>query len=109
MTTNTSTAICNLSHHAALLAIGVDAAQLDAWWLPPPPLNVAASEQLAAHLAQDLQAILDDIAALGLVLPGALYDQTEILRPGFPLTAALADLYQRSLRGGLLLGAGAGF
>lgn len=99
MTTNAPT-ISNLSHHAALLAIELDLSEIGAHWMPPPPLNIAVAEAVAAHLAKDLQAILDDIAALGLIVPGALYDQTEILRPGFPLIAALAELYQRSLQGG---------
>ena len=99
MTYNDS-AVSALEHHAALLAIELDPQDFDPTGIPPAPLNVATAEALAAHLAKDLNCIFDGIEQLGLVVPGALYDQTEILQPGFPLIEALADLYRRSLQGG---------
>lgn len=93
-------AVSTLGHYAGLLAIELEPAQADPAGVPPAPLNVAAAEALAGHLAKDLNCILDGIEQLGLILPGALYDQTEILQPGFPLIEALADLYRRSLHGG---------
>lgn len=92
-------AVSNLGHHAGLLAIELDM-QDNPGGIPPAPLNVAAAAALAGHLAKDLNLILGDIEQLGLILAGALYDQTEILQPGFPLLEALADLYRRSLQGG---------
>ncbi|MCP5157801.1 MAG: hypothetical protein H6974_04045 [Gammaproteobacteria bacterium] len=93
-------AISTLGHYAGLLAIELDPQRTDFTGTPPAPLGVAAASALAGHLAKDLNQILDGIEHLGLVLPGALYDQTEILQPGFPLITALADVYRGSLRGG---------
>ncbi|MBL8260168.1 MAG: hypothetical protein JNM60_10205 [Candidatus Competibacteraceae bacterium] len=87
-----------LSQHAGVLALELDPQQADSTGLPPAPLDVANATALAGHLAKDLDRILGGVSHLGLILPGALYDQTEILRPGFPLTGALADLYRGSGR-----------
>ncbi|MBK8181878.1 MAG: hypothetical protein IPK63_02740 [Candidatus Competibacteraceae bacterium] len=87
-----------LSHHAGVLALELDSERADPAGVPPAPLDVAAATALANHLAKDLERILGRINHLGLILSGALYDQTEILRPGFPLTKALADLYEGSSR-----------
>jgi len=93
-------AIFALGHYAGLLVIELDTQEADPSGIPPAPLSVTAADALAGHLAKDLNHILDGIEQLGLILPGALYDQTEILQPGFPLMEALADLYRRSLQGG---------
>ena len=85
-----------LSHYAGVLALELDAEQSDPNGVPPAPLDVATATALAGHLAKDLERILGHIDPLGLILVGALYDQTEILRPGFPLTKALATLYKGS-------------
>jgi len=87
-----------LSHCAGLLALELDTEQSDPNGIPPTPLDVATATALAGHLAKDLERILGRIDPLGLILVGALYDQTEILRPGFPLTKALATLYNGSSR-----------
>ncbi|MGB2680291.1 MAG: hypothetical protein WBE39_03155 [Candidatus Competibacter sp.] len=87
-----------LSQHAGVLALELDPQHADPAGLPPEPLDVAAASALAGHLAKDLDRILGGVSHLGLILPGALYDQTEILRPGFPLTGALAELYRGSSR-----------
>ncbi len=95
----TDTAASELRHYAGLLAIELDPQRSDPAGVPPEPLNVAAATALAGHLAKDLNTILGGVAHLGLILPGALYDQTEILRPGLPLIGALAELYHGSSRG----------
>ncbi len=88
-----------LLHYAGLLAIELDPQRTDPTGAPPEPLTVAAATALAGHLAKDIDLILGGIAHLGLILPGALYDQTEILQPGLPMMSALADLYRGSNRG----------
>lgn len=95
----TDTPASELRHYAGLLAIELDPQHADPAGVPPEPLSVAAATALAGHLAKDLNHILDGIEHLGLILPGALYDQTEILRPGLPLIGALAELYHGSARG----------
>ena len=94
----TPNASTELSHYAGLLAIELDPQRSDPTGVPPEPLGVTDATALAGHLAKDLDRVLGGISHLGLILPGALYDQTEILRPGFPLAAALAGLYQGSSR-----------
>jgi hypothetical protein len=91
--TATDTAAAPLRHYAGLLAIELDPQHADPTGKPSAPLTVAAAAALANHLAKDLDRILDGISHLGLIMPGALYDQTEILRPGLPLFQALAELY----------------
>lgn len=91
-----------LRHYPGLLVIELDPQASDPAGIPPEPLTVAAASALAGHLAKDLDHILGGIDHLGLILPGALYDQTEILQPGLPLPSALADLYGGSLQGGFV-------
>ncbi len=68
---------------------------------PPEPLSRDSAELLAAPLADDLRRIIgEDIAQAGLIMPAALYDLTELLRPGLPMIEALLDIYRGSLRGG---------
>lgn len=97
----TSTLPKDLQPYAGLLVIELDPQQPDFTGIPPAPLDVVNATALAGHLAKDLDTILGGIEHLGLILAGALYDQTELLRPGFPLLGALADLYSGSLHGGL--------
>lgn len=94
----TNTASSELHHYAGLLTIELDPQRPDFTGIPPAPLSVAAATALAGHLAKDLDRLLDGVSHLGLILPGALYDQTEVLRPAFPLIEALATLYEGSSR-----------
>lgn len=71
----------------------------------PRLLEAAPAEQVLAHLAADLERMYPDIARCRLAMPGALYDQTQVLRPGFPLFGALAAQLQRSGASRLALGA----
>jgi hypothetical protein len=87
-----------LSHYAGLLALEMDPGQAGFSGAPPEPLGVKEATALAGHLARDLDRILGGIEHLGLILPGALYDQTEILRPGFPIVGTLAELYGGGMR-----------
>lgn len=76
-----------LSTCAGLVAIECDA--------PGPPARSALArsdaEALAAHLAGDLGRHVTGTRPLDLVAVGALYDQAQMLRPGWPLHAALAE------------------
>ena len=53
-------------------------------------LGQADSEQMLAHLAADLTAILGGFGKCHLASAGVLLDQCQILRPEFPVFAALA-------------------
>jgi len=68
---------------------------------PPAALTRDDAEVLASHLAEDLRRIFGAaVETGGLIVPGGLYDLTEMLRPGLPMTEALLDVYRGSLRGG---------
>lgn len=55
------------------------------------PLESAAA--LVDVISADLLRLLPGVDACGLAIAAALYDQAQILRPGFPVHAALAELY----------------
>jgi hypothetical protein len=55
----------------------------------PALLGATDAEQMLAHIAADLQALIPEVSRCSLVAPGALYDQTQILRPGCPVFSAL--------------------
>lgn len=69
-----------------------------------------AAEHLVAALAADVGRRIDDAPMLDLVAVGALYDQAQVLRPGWPLHAALAeapDRVQDAVDGGRVIALGA--
>ena len=63
--------------------------------LRPTPCSAADAEQLLAHVAADLSKLFPAIHGLGLSGTGALYDQAQVLRPGWPLFAAMSDVARR--------------
>jgi len=62
----------------------------------PALLERAGAEQVLAHVAADLTAVLPGISQCCLGMAGALYDQTQVLRPGLPVYAALESLQRAS-------------
>ncbi len=70
-----------------------------------PPMRMTLSRDEAAELAQlvatDLLGLVPQVENARLVLAGALFDQVELLRPGFPVWAALEELARRVPRGHL--------
>jgi hypothetical protein len=76
--------------HRILVAVETDATRYyGANASRPALLGPTDAEQLLAHIAADLQALLPEVSQCSLIAAGALYDQTQILRPGFPVFAAL--------------------
>lgn len=55
----------------------------------PGLLSSSDSEQLLSHVAADLKALIPEISNCSLVLAGALFDQTQVLRPSYPVFRAL--------------------
>lgn len=70
---------------------------------PPARLTLTRDEaaELAALVATDLHALVPQVDAARLALAGALFDQVELLRPGFPVWATLDELARRVPRGTL--------
>jgi hypothetical protein len=57
----------------------------------PALLDPAGTGQVLAHLAADLTALFPGAASYPLAMPGALFDQTQLLRPGYPVYRRLED------------------
>ena len=62
----------------------------------PALLEKAAAEQVLAHISTDLTSAFPDVSRCSLSMAGALFDQTQVLRPAFPVYAALETLQQSS-------------
>ncbi len=62
----------------------------------PALLDKAAAEQVLAHVAVDLTAMLPAISRCAVTMAGALFDQTQILRPHYPVFDGLQKLQQSS-------------
>ena len=58
-------------------------------------LDRVGADALGAELALDLQRLLPGVEALDGAFAGAHYDPAELLRPGWPVHAALAELVAR--------------
>ena len=86
-------------HYRILVAVETDATR---YYGPeasrPALLETSDSEQLLAHLAADLTNLFPNISSCSLIAPGALFDQTQILRPAYPAFTALeaASIAQRA-------------
>lgn len=69
----------------------------------PPRTTLSRDEaaELVELIAADLHALIPRVDGARLALAGALFDQVELLRPGFPAWATLDELAQRVPRGRL--------
>jgi hypothetical protein len=78
------------SFYRVLVAIETDATRFyGANAIRPGVLGPSDSEQLLAHLAADLKALFPEISNCSLIAAGALFDQTQVLRPSYPVFNAL--------------------
>lgn len=79
---------------SALLAIEIDPTD----HMPQlAPLSREQGQQLGDAITADLAQLMPEIRSLGIALSAAVYDQTQILAPGFPVYSALADIYRESI------------
>ena len=62
----------------------------------PAILERVAAEQVLAHVAADLTAMFPSVVGCTLSMPGALFDQTQLIRPELPVYTALEALQQSS-------------
>ncbi|MQM37308.1 hypothetical protein KBTX_01307 [wastewater metagenome] len=89
-----------LSATPAVLTIELDPEVVARGARPPEPLSRDAAEVLGQAVAADLHRILGEtVTEAGLIIAGGLYDLTELLQPGLPMTEALLEVYRGSLRG----------
>ena len=66
----------------------------------PALLDRSAAEQVLAHVAADLTSMFPAINRCALSMAGALFDQTQMLRPQLPVFSALKSLQQSANPGG---------
>jgi len=66
----------------------------------PALLDRSAAEQVLAHVAADLTGMFPAINRCALSMAGALFDQTQVLRPQLPVFSALKSLQQSANPGG---------
>lgn len=57
-------------------------------------LPVESAAALATVIADDLARLLPGVDGMGLAIAAAVYDSAQVLRPGWPLFAALAHLHE---------------
>ncbi|NIN60018.1 MAG: hypothetical protein GTN56_09505 [Xanthomonadales bacterium] len=87
-----------MQHMQILVAIETDSTRYHGEFATRPRLlEGAPAEQMLAHLAADLVGMFPGLGACALTMPGALFDQTQLLRPGFPVFGALEGLLLESL------------
>jgi hypothetical protein len=79
------------SHVTALIAVECEIPGTP----PRTTLGRRTADVLADAVAHDLAIQVSEIRALDFVFVGALYDQAQLLRPGWPLHAALAEALDR--------------
>lgn len=86
-----------------LLALPIVLALEPAAGEPPTRMSFTRDEaaELAELVATDLHGLVPQVDAARLALAAALFDQVELLRPGFPVWSTLEDLARRVPRGHL--------
>jgi len=82
-----------MAYYRILVAVETDATRYyGSNAVRPALLDGSDSEQLLAHLAADLKSLLPSISQCSLIAAGALFDQTQILKPGYPVFTALESV-----------------
>ena len=88
--------MASIAHHQILVGIETDPTRYHGESAQRPAvLDRVAAEQMLAHIATDLTAMFPPAIGCTLSMPGALYDQTQILRPKLPVYDALETLRDR--------------
>ena len=88
------------SSYQLLVAIETDATRYHgAKATRPGLLSKSDADQLLAHMSADLAALLPGISRCSLASAGALFDQTQLLRPAYPVFASLEKILLESSRG----------
>jgi len=83
----------NTGFYRVLVAIETDATRFyGAHASRPKLLGASDSEQMLAHISTDLKSLFPEISKCSLIAAGALFDQTQILRPSYPVFKALESV-----------------
>lgn len=90
----------HFSTYPLLVAIETDATRYyGASASRPRLLSRAEADQLLAHMSADLAALLPGSSRCSLTAAGALFDQTQVLRPAYPVFTCLKSALQESSKG----------
>jgi hypothetical protein len=90
----------DFSSYPLLVAIETDATRYHgASPSRPRLLTKSDADQLLAHLSADLATLLPNSNRCSLVGAGALFDQTQLLRPSYPIFKCLENALQESGKG----------
>lgn len=89
--------LADLQSCVVVLVVELDPQRPESRGRPPTPLNRPGAEALARCVAADLGGMYPGVEQMAMILAGALYDQTELLRPGFPLVRVLEDVFRGTL------------
>lgn len=94
---NSRSGMQDTSSYSLLVAIETDATRYHGASASRPKLLAKAdADQLLAHLSADLAVLLPGINRCSLVATGALFDQTQVLRPAYPVFTALENTLRQS-------------
>jgi hypothetical protein len=87
--------MASLRHHYILVGIETDPTRYHGENASRPAiLDRVAAEQVLAHVATDLAGIFPSINHCALTMAGALFDQTQLLRPDLPVYKALETMQE---------------
>jgi len=87
--------MASIRHHHILVGIETDPTRYHGESASQPALLArVAAEQVLAHIAADLGSMFPNINQCTLTMAGALFDQTQLLRPQLPVYSALETLQQ---------------
>lgn len=87
--------MASIRHHHILVGIETDPTRYHGESASRPALlDRVAAEQVLAHVAADLSSMFPGINQCTLTMAGALFDQTQLLRPRLPVLNALETLQQ---------------
>ncbi|MFT5138803.1 MAG: hypothetical protein ACI9H8_000740 [Lysobacterales bacterium] len=82
-----------LAYKRILVAIETDATRYHGENASRPVLlEPLATEQILAHISTDLKNQFPEISACSICLAGAVFDQTQLMRPDYPIYECLEDL-----------------
>ena len=85
------------AHRRFLIAIETDATRYHGDNASRPQLlGESGSNQLLAHVTTDLEALMPEFSHHRLATAGALFDQTQVLRPHYPVFSALEAMMDQS-------------
>lgn len=92
--------LSDLTTFTTVLSVELDPMAPNRPTAAPGILSRTAALDLAEAVATDLRELAPELDQFGLVVPGALYDQTQLLRAGFPIVESLEAVFRGGAQNG---------